>query len=187
MPFTRTSSVPPGSTIVSPTLSNPTITGTAVPTGSAGLTYPLAQSGAAVTGAADTNENTLATITVPANTLGANGAIRVTVFWSVNNNGNVKTGRVRFSGAAGTVYATHTLTSSTGGMLIATIQNANATNAQVGASVGHSFGGGFGGGGGATSAVDTTASTTVVITGQKATAGDTFTMTGYLAEVIRLS
>ena len=53
-----------------------------------------------------TSEEVLATYTLPANTLSANGkAIRVTAWGTTAANGNAKTLRIRFGGVGGTVVA----------------------------------------------------------------------------------
>jgi hypothetical protein len=63
----------------------------------------LGASAVAVSGAADTNENILATITIPAGAMGLNGILRVYADYTVTNNANAKTLRVRLSGIGGTV------------------------------------------------------------------------------------
>jgi hypothetical protein len=143
----------------------------------------LAQSGVAVSGAADTNENALATITIPANSLGINGSIRVWHLWTVTNSANNKTMRVRFSGASGTIYNQIVLTTSAINHQLTVITNRGATNSQVGsASLSSSFGASASAN--VTSAVDTTADTTIVITGQKASAGETITLERYMVEIV---
>jgi hypothetical protein len=162
-----------------------TSVGTASITGGSGVPILLAQSFAAASGAADTNENTLATVTVPANTLGANGSLRIVTYWSFTNNANNKTCRVRFSGAAGTTYYTQTYTT----QLVATaevfIGNRNATNSQAGWFRQSNGAGSTSISTLSTSAVDTTAATTLLITGQKATGTDALTLEGYIVEYIK--
>lgn len=168
-------------TLVSPTSSNPTFTGNQI-----GNAYPIAQSGAAVSGAADTNENILGTITIPANALGANGILRYWAQFTVNNNANAKTVRARFNGIGGTIFYSASMASAVSnytGMFY--IANRNATNSQVGlASNGLTL---ANGNAVITSAVDTTVATTLVLTVQKGVAGDTMTLEAYGAEIIRLS
>lgn len=147
----------------------------------------LARSAVAVSCPADTSEDTLATITVPAGALGANGQLRIATLWSFTNNGNTKSTRIRYSGAAGTKY--HETTNWTTQLAVAgstTIANRNATNSQVGQTLISSTVASALNPATApvTSAVDTTAATTVVITGQKATAGDALTLESYLVELI---
>ncbi len=75
------------------------------------------------------------------------------------------------------------LTANDTARLITQISNRNATNSQVGHVAAT---GGLGGatGGIVTAAVDTTAATTIVITGQKATLGETLTLEQYIIEVM---
>jgi hypothetical protein len=138
----------------------------------------LAESGAAASVGATTDETTLATISVPGNAMGANGRVQVETLWSYTNGADDKTARVRFSGASGTQYLVTALTTTATLNHVVVIQNANATNSQVGSFIStvaynastaaH-----------VTSSVDTTADTTVVITGQKETSGDTMTLLWY--------
>jgi hypothetical protein len=145
----------------------------------------LAQSAVAVSGAADTAENTLATITVPANAMGPNGTLRIWTSWSYTNSANGKTLRVRFSGASGTQFMNPTVTASVVTSQITQITNRNATNSQVSASGANASGIVVGSGTAlATSAVDTTVETTIVITGQKALGTETLTLERYLVELI---
>ena len=66
----------------------------------------LAQSAVTVSAPSDTNEDTLATINVPA--LGPNARIQIYTMWSFTNNANNKTTRVRFNGGTGTIYMSGT-------------------------------------------------------------------------------
>ena len=131
---------------------------------------------------ADTSEDTLAAITIPP--ISAKGGIRITTHWTATNGANNKTPRIRFSGASGTVYFTATITTQTTWQIVTEIFNQNATNSQRGGTRGETGSGTNLFLADVTSAVDTTASTSVVITGQKATGTDTLTLDGYLVEVI---
>lgn len=142
------------------------------------------QSSAAVSCGADTNEDTLATITIPANALGANGRLRITTIWTTTNSGNNKTTRVRYSGASGTQYGLNVLTTTATAVEMRLIGNRNATNSQVGGMPGGTGGWGTSATAVSTSAVDTTAATTVVITGQKASSGEVLTLESYLVELL---
>jgi hypothetical protein len=144
----------------------------------------IAKSGTAVSAPADTNEDTLATITVPANAMGANGALRIKADFTVTSSGNTKTMRIRFSGASGTQYVNDARTAITGVFYDIVIYNAGATNSQKSTT-------GFGATSGAsiiiaptTSSVDTTAATTVVITGQKGSSGETLTLNWFSVELL---
>lgn len=149
-----------------------------------GVPYLLGKSFVSVSGAADTNENTLATITVPANAMGANGAIRVWTLWTVNNNANSKTARVRFGGIGGTQYMVLSLASTVTQQHVILFGNRNAANSQVGFNSGIATAFGITTGAVTTSAIDTTSSTTIVITAQKGTGSDTMTLEAYLVELL---
>lgn len=149
--------------------------------------YPLGRSGVAVSCPVDVTEDTLATITVFGNSMGANGALRIRPYYLMTNNANLKTPRVRFSGASGTQVLPSGGVASVDDLVgDIWIINRNATNSQVMYSFSDYFAGGgitTRVGGRLTLAVDTTADTTIVITGQKATAGDTLTLDSYLVEL----
>jgi hypothetical protein len=140
----------------------------------------LARSGVAVSAGADTNENTLATITVPAGAMGDSGSVRVTCVFSYTNSGNSKTLRVKFGGVT---YASQGATTTAIQSFIVGISNrTNATQVgwfpinpnQLSGQSGSPI----------TSSVDTTAAVTILITGQKATAGETLTLERYSVELL---
>lgn len=145
--------------------------------------HVLASSGESLSGAADTNENVLATVAVPANAMGANGTLRVTTHWTVNNNGNAKTVRVRFSGASGTEFLSASIANTVNFKHQLTITNRNDTSAQIGSPVIlTAFG--ISANAAITAAVDTTAATTVVFSAQKGNGADTMTLNHYSVELI---
>jgi hypothetical protein len=59
----------------------------------------LEKSGKTMSVAASTSEETLASILIPANLLGKNGALRVTTFWDVTGSANTKRIREYLGGA----------------------------------------------------------------------------------------
>lgn len=138
----------------------------------------LASSGVAVSCPADATEDTLATITVPARFMGKNGSIEVDATFIYTSSVNNKTMRVKFGG---TNFKAVVVTTSDTCRVLCTIHNRNATNSQVGSSpaavasdVGENAGSL------PTAAVDTaSASVTLLITGQKASAGETLTLSRY--------
>jgi hypothetical protein len=171
---------PDGAVYVEPT-GSASITGTA----STGFPVRLDSSAVAVTAANDTNENTLATITVAAGTLGSNGEITVEGFLSLSGTGN-KTIRVRFGGGAGTDYLGTVQTTSAGVYFRVVIANSAATNSQVG----HGYmvnGSGAATTSRITSSVDTTAATSIVISGQKATGTDLIRLDRYSSVYMKAS
>lgn len=140
----------------------------------------LAQSYVAVSCGADVTEDVLATITIPAGTMGANGAVRIISQWTHTNSANTKTLRVKWAGTAVNTFA---ITTQAGTYLLTVVANRGVTNSQVapaqniniyGSTTNAVF----------TAAVDTTAAVTVTITGQKASAGETLTLEGYTVELL---
>lgn len=141
--------------------------------------------GAGLNVPADTSEDTLATVTIPASVMGARGTVRITSEWSVNNDASSKTARIRFSGGAGTATFSADLLNETRAIVVTEIKNTTATNVQrfnsvsqliTGATITTASQG--------SAAVDTTAATTLVFTGQKADSTDTMTLNHYRVELI---
>ena len=141
------------------------------------------QSGAASAVTGTTSETALATVTLVANVMGANGALHIQTVRSFNNDASGKTSRIRFGGIAGTAYRTTADASTAGIADYIFIANANATNAQVGGPA--TTGAGLGVGTTVTSAVDTTADTTLVISGQLTDGADNITLLHYRATLTR--
>lgn len=145
----------------------------------------LAKYGVAVSAPVDTSEDILASIAIPANTIGASGLLRLAALLSFTNNANAKTVRVRLGGLTGTVlFTSGGLTNLAGLQLNCTFWNRSVPNVQVASASGLTTGNLVVGAAQATALIDTRIDQTLVITGQKATAGDTCTLESYLAEVI---
>jgi hypothetical protein len=144
--------------------------------------YVLARSGLASAHTGNTSETALATITIPANSMGPNGVLRVTIVMSMTNNANGKTGRVRLGGLAGTSFAAVALANFQSWRHQTQIQNRNATNSQIATT---DLQVGFGASTAAviTGARDTTSSQDLVISGTLTNSGDTITLESYLVEV----
>lgn len=143
----------------------------------------IGRSAVAVSAPNDTNEDILATITVPGKLLGPNGQLRVSTLFTVTNSANNKTLRARLGGAAGTAMYAVVVTTTVNVNDQRIIANRGAQNSQIGpgansASFGQS----------ATAvqaaAIDTSVDQTIVLSGQKATAGETITLESYLVEAI---
>lgn len=133
----------------------------------------------------DTNENALATVTIPASLLALNNTLEILCGWTFTGSGNAKTLRVRFGGISGTQYLAVTSTFGGTGTNYATwsyVSNVNAANSQKGwwANTGFTVGTNSAP---VTSAVDTTAATTLVITGQKATGSETLSLEQYFVRL----
>ena len=135
---------------------------------------------------ADATEDILATLAIPAGIMGLNGILRVSTRWSHTGSVNAKTLRHRLGGIGGTAYQL----SAAGATDIAHaaqvwIQNRNAANSQIG-HISAAGASGFGPSTAAhtTGAIDTSIAQTLVLTGQKASAGETLTLESYFLELI---
>lgn len=123
-----------------------------------------------------TGETTLATIRVPAGLLGANGQLEITTLWSMTNNANVKTFRVKLGS---TTFAQIALASFLGYQHFTRIINRNNPALQVSMPATTSIVFGGTGGGLATGTVDTAQDQSLTITAQLAVGTDTVTLEGY--------
>lgn len=131
---------------------------------------------------ASTNEETLATVAVPANAMGPNGRLRITTQWSYTNSANDKTFRVKLGGSL--VSAT-IQTTTTWARIQSEVINRNSASSQRVPTQGTGFTGlGSAGTASATIAVNTTQAQDLTITGQKASAGETLTLESYLVELL---
>lgn len=145
--------------------------------------YVVGSSGTVSSHTGDTNEAQLAATTVPANAMGANGGLRITMLFSCTNSGNSKTARVRLGGSNGTVIWATAQTAVTGFQTLVFIWNNNATNSQKSHNASFTLGTTTGAEP-VTSAIDTTAAMVVSITGQLATGTETISLLAYTVEVI---
>lgn len=89
----------------------------------------VAVSGTPATVTGTTAETTLATVTIPAGVLGANGRVIVSALWSLSSSINLRTPRVRFGGSVFAAAAVSTLAAAV--RVGAEIQNAGSAGAQV--------------------------------------------------------
>jgi hypothetical protein len=138
----------------------------------------LARSSAAVNAPADTNEDILATINIPANMLGINAGVRLRFDTSYTNNVDTKTVRCRLGGIGGTQLLSNGGASVNGVVAELVTSNNGAANAQTNTGT---INGALNSS--TASTVDTTAATTLVITMQKQVAGDTATLRRYTCEI----
>jgi hypothetical protein len=93
--------------------------------------YVLAASGVAASHTGSTSETTLATVTVPAGALGANGIMRVRANWSYPNSVNTKVFRTRVGGVSGTSIASYTATTTQSIVVANQLHNRNSQSSQV--------------------------------------------------------
>jgi hypothetical protein len=146
----------------------------------------VAQVRNSVNGAGDNTIQTMATVTIPAGAMGANGLCRISATWSATNSANVKSVLMRFGG---TLLNTVALTSLLQYHYTRLVQNRNATNSQV-----VSFAAGNTGSFTTTTAalstatIDTTAAVDVIFTCNwaGATSGENITLESYLVEVCNI-
>jgi len=142
-----------------------------------------AATGMTVTGT--TGETTLATVAVPGNSMGANGAIRVTAQWTKTGTAGTGEAKIKFggttffdSGAAGATAIS--------GRQQTEIHNRGATNSQIGTSI--SAGTGNWNLQSTTASVatalDTTSSQNVTFTCQLGNTGDTCELSSYTVELL---
>lgn len=135
---------------------------------------------AAVVLTGTTSITTLATITIPAGLIGANGKVKFYPLWSNTNNANTKTLRVVLNGATTVYTGTSQHNAHNSGLLI--LRNFNSETAQR-MSSGMTAGLGSSAGSIAATTVNTTVPVTVAITGQLANSADTMTLEGLFLEI----
>ena len=148
-------------------------------------TLTIAQSGVAVVSANSTGEQALATITIPAGLMGINGALYVTALWTLTNNINAKTLRIRLGGIAGTEFQNLAGASLVTVSAAMRIQNRGSLASQVGASVGMNAFGATSTAAVVTGTINTAVNQDLVISVQKATGTDTATLEAYTVQVVR--
>jgi len=144
----------------------------------------LASSAVKVDKTGDTNETALATITIPAGSMGANGILRVTTLWTHTNNANTKTWRIRLGGISGTQFATiaRTTSATDGDMRI--IQNRNSQSSQVAFPSTQGVGFGSSTSGVASGSIDTSAAQDLVLSAQLGVGTDTMSLERYIVEIL---
>ena len=144
------------------------------------IPYLFAQSGTATSVGAVTTEATLATISFSGGEIGPNGWIQVLSSWTLNNTANAKNCRIRVGGAAGTIMSDGNPTSAVFFFKPVWIINSNSASSQKAVvATGNTAGTGTGTSAPPTATVNTASAWDLVLTGQKATAGDTLTLEGY--------
>ena len=123
---------------------------------------------------------TLATITIPAGLIGANGKVKFYPLWSNTNNANTKTLRVVLNGATTVYTGTSQNSVHNSGLLI--LRNFNSETTQR-MSSGMVAGLGSTTGSIAATTVNTTTPVTVTVTGQLANSTDTMTLESLFVEI----
>lgn len=161
------------------TLTNKTLTAPG------GVFYVLAASAATgMSVTTGTTETVLATVTIPANAVGANGVIRITALWTYTNSANSKTVRVRLGGLSGTSFGSAVATTTADLQLMYMIRARNSTSSQIGfaANAGASFQTTVTSP--ATGSVNMAVAQDLVFTGTTALSGETITLESYIVEIL---
>lgn len=135
---------------------------------------------AAVVLTGTTSTTTLATITIPAGLIGANGKVKFYPLWSNTNNANTKTLRVLLNSWTIVYTAVSLISVHNSGLLI--LRNFNSETTQR-MSSGMVAGLGSSTGSVAATTIDTTVPVTVSVTGQLANSADTMTLEGLFVEI----
>lgn len=123
---------------------------------------------------------TLATITIPAGLMGANGKLKIYPLWATTNNANAKTLRLNIGGSLCSTMPSQSVPNNSGLLII---RNINSEAVQK-CSSGLVAGIGSSSGSIASPTVDTSAATTITITGQLAVGTDTLTLEDLFVEVV---
>jgi hypothetical protein len=152
---------------------------TAPTSGPASVT--IGQSGVAQTVPSDTTEDVLATVTVPAGSLGATGCLTIWTAWEFTGSTNSKTFRVRFNGSGGAsgsaFLSQNTAVAGNTSAFYWTVMCNRTSSSQIGGPAGGALG--AGNSTPQTAAVNTSNATFLVITGQKALNTETLILDDY--------
>ena len=126
-----------------------------------------------------TSVATLATITIPAGLMGANGKLKIYPLWSTTNNANIKTLRLNIGGTLCSTMVSQSIPNNSGLLIIRNINSESVQKCSSGlvAGIGPSSGSI------ASPTVDTSAATTITITGQLAVDTDTLTLEDLFVEL----
>ena len=127
-----------------------------------------------------TSAVTLATITIPAGLMGANGKLKIYPLWSTTNNANAKTLRLNFGGSTCSTMVSQSVPNNSGLLIIRNINSESVQKCSSGlvAGIGSSTGSI------ASPTVDTSAAKAITITGQLAFGTDTLTLEDLFVEVV---
>ena len=122
---------------------------------------------------------TLATITIPAGLMGANGKLKIYPLWATTNNANIKTLRAVLGGSTCSTMVSQSIPNNSGLLIIRNINSESVQKCSSGlvAGIGASYGSI------ASPTVDTSAATTITITGQLAVDTDTMTLEDLFVEL----
>jgi hypothetical protein len=144
----------------------------------------IANSGVAAAHTGNTTETALRTVTIPANSIGPNGILKVTALYSFTINANNKTPRIRLGGMSGSGLYSLAIASQGAVAILREVQNRNSASSQVFVPFGTTTSYGVIGAAAGTATQDTTTDLDLVFTGQLANSGDTITLESYTVEVL---
>lgn len=130
-----------------------------------------------------TNETVLATVTIPGGSIGPNGIIRIYSLWSNTNDASGKTARIRLNGLGTQAIMGSNLSTSGVYADFRQVHNVNSQSSQK--VMQFTYLGGLGASTTATTAaIDTSASISLVFTGQLTDSADTISIEAYTVEVM---
>ncbi|HDR9052688.1 TPA: hypothetical protein QDB02_000370 [Burkholderia vietnamiensis] len=149
--------------------------------GGLGRPQVLAQSAVASAVTGTTSETVLATVAVPANTLGVNGCLEIEFAYQFSANTDSKTLYLRLGG---TLIFSVVQTSASNGLYIGRVllYNRNSQSSQITTSPGNVIGGN--GGSPTATSINTAAAQNLTLTGQLGTSTDTITLNSYSVKVL---
>jgi len=135
---------------------------------------------AAVALTGTTSETTLLTVNIPASLIGASGKVKMYPLYSMTNNANAKSLRVKLGGSMAFYTA---VSNSSHSSALVIIRNIGSESVQKSST---SVVSGLGNIGVAltTLAIDTSVATTITVTGQLANSADTMTLEGFFMEIV---
>lgn len=131
-----------------------------------------------VTAPIDTNENILATVSIPVGTIGKNSKLLLTYFYTFSGSGS-KTVRIRAGGIGGTVISSGAETTNPWKQLEMNWWFLNALNSQIGHPSGSATVFGSNASAATTATVDFASAQDIVFTAQKATAADAIVLRAF--------
>lgn len=131
-------------------------------------------------------ETTLATVTIPGGTIGANGRLRITTLWTFTGSTNAKVLRVRLGGINGTSFLGHSQATAANVVARAQIEiaNRNSESSQVGYTGGNVTTWGASTAAVTTGTRNTAADQDLLFTGTLTNTGETITLEYYIVELL---
>lgn len=162
--------------------------GTGASTGRAALAnlggwHVIGKSGVAVSLTGTLTHTVLATVTIPAGAMGANGMLRIRSLWTHTNNANGKTLRYILGGIGGTVICGVGVSTSLTTVLERTVTNRNSASSQICEFSNNTNSYSTTTAAVVTMSVNTANAQDLVFTGTLASTGDTITLESYVVEL----